>query len=116
MKIKLEYGRDGLEIDLPSAQTTAIHPAHPRPLLDEADALAQALRNPTAGPSLRSQVKPHARVAISVCDVTRAIPTSRILPVVLKELEGLSPKSVTILVATGTHRPSMETELKEMLD
>jgi len=115
MKVKLAYGREGLHVDLPDARTTVIEPLYPAGLADERAALTEAIRNPGAGAPLSSLVKQGDTVAISVCDVTRPIPTSRILPVLLKELTRLSPESITILVATGTHRPTSGKELASIL-
>jgi nickel-dependent lactate racemase len=115
MKVKLAYGREGLEVDLPDERTTVIEPLYPAGLADEQTALADAIRNPRAGAPLSSLVNPGDTVAISVCDVTRPIPTSRILPVLLRELTKLSPENITILVATGTHRPTSSKELISLL-
>jgi nickel-dependent lactate racemase len=115
MKVKLAYGREGLEVDLPDERTTVIEPLYPDGLADEKSALIEAVRNPRAGAPLSSLIKPGDTVAISVCDVTRPIPTSRILPVLLKEITKLSPERITILVATGTHRPTSSQELTSIL-
>ena len=115
MKVKLAYGREGLHVDLPDERTTVIEPLYPAGLADEPAVLTEAIRNPGAGVPLSSLVKQGDTVAISVCDVTRPIPTSRILPVLLKELTRLSPESITILVATGTHRPTSGKELASIL-
>ncbi len=115
MKVKLAYGREGLEVDLPDERTTVIEPLYPAGLADERAALREAINNPRAGAPLSSLVKRGDTVAISVCDVTRPIPTSRILPVLLKELTRLSPESITILIATGTHRPTSRKELASVL-
>ena len=56
-----------------------------------------------------------ATVAIVVCDVTRATPTSRILPVILSEIDHVDPARVTIFIATGTHRANTPEELDRML-
>ncbi|HUV12016.1 MAG TPA: nickel-dependent lactate racemase [Acidobacteriota bacterium] len=115
MKVKLAYGREGLDVDLPDGRTTVIEPMYSVGLADERAALTEAIQNPRAGAPLSSLVKQGDTVAISVCDVTRPIPTSRILPVLLKELTRLSPESITILVATGTHRPTSGKELASIL-
>jgi len=50
-------------------------------------------------------------------DVTRAMPTRRVVPVVLEELEaaGFGPERVTLLSGTGTHRANTPAELERML-
>jgi nickel-dependent lactate racemase len=56
-----------------------------------------------------------ARVAIVICDVTRPFPARRVLPVLLDELDRALPASVTLFVATGTHRACTDAELEQML-
>lgn len=115
MKVKLAYGREGLFVDLPDGRTTVIEPFYPMALANEELALEEAFENPNQGAPLRSLVDRGDRVAVSVCDVTRPIPTWRILPVLLRVLKNLSPASITVLVATGTHRPTSNRELRDIL-
>jgi nickel-dependent lactate racemase len=51
-------------------------------------------------------------VCILVCDITRPAPNGVVLPHVLDELEsaGVASDDVTILIATGLHRPAPEEE------
>src|SRR3954466_12252899 len=114
-RVTLAYGKTGLDIELPSDRTTVIEPRYLPGLTDEAGALRQAMRQPHASEPLRQRIPATARVAISVCDVTRATPTSRILPVILSEIDHVDPKNVTIFIATGTHRGSTPEELDRML-
>jgi nickel-dependent lactate racemase len=56
------------------------------------------------------------RVAISICDVTRAQPRQLMVQAILDELEGIvRPEDVTILIATGTHRANTYDEVRWML-
>ena len=83
---------------------------------DAAAVLAAALRSPVSGPPLRDRVRPGQSVAISVCDGTRAQPSSLMVPAVLAELDGITDlDDVVILIATGTHRANTEQELRSML-
>ncbi len=116
MRVRLAYGRTGLEIELPRERTTVIEP-HQAPALRDPDAaLTAALRQPVAGPPLRDLAKPGQTAAISVCDVTRAQPRREMVGAVLRELDGIvRPEDVTILIATGTHRANTPAELLMML-
>ena len=116
MRVRLAYGRTGLEIELPRERTTVIEP-HQAPALRDPDAaLTAALRQPVAGPPLRDLAKPGQTAAISVCDVTRAQPRREMVGAVLRELDGIvRPDDVTILIATGTHRANTPAELLMML-
>lgn len=110
--VRLAYGRHGLSLRLP-AGVDVIEPAFVEGVPDEAAALRDALDAPTAGAPLRSRVPDGASVGVSVCDVTRAFPFRRVLPVLLDALP--RARRVTLYVATGTHRACTDAELQEML-
>ena len=115
MRLRLDYGADGLEVDLPDERVSVIEPA-PRPaVVDPHAALLQALRSPTQSAPLRELVRAGQRVAISVCDITRAQPQREMLRALFEELPQLRAEDVTILVATGTHRSNTPAELERML-
>lgn len=115
MHVELAYGTSGLTIDLPPDRTTVIEPAYPPPLPNPQSAILNALRNSIDSPPLGSLAANARSVAISVCDVTRPVPTSAILPPVLGELGHVPKDRITVLVATGTHRPNNPEELAKML-
>ncbi len=115
MKVKLAYGRDGLEVELPDDRTTVIEPTFVPGLPDPEGAILTALRNPIGVPPLRRLVKPGQTVAISVCDITRPMPSKTLLPILLGELRHVPTEDITILIATGTHRSNTQAELAEML-
>ena len=116
MQIPLDYGETGLDLVLPAGaeeQTTVIRPRFPPPLPSAAEAIRRALRAPDAGPPLAERVPEGATVAISVCDPTRAQPRIPMLRAILEEIP-TPPERVTLLVATGTHRPAAPAELEAM--
>lgn len=115
MKVKLAYGRDGLEVELPDDRTTVIEPTFVPGLPDAEGAILTALRNPIGAPPLRRIAKPGQSVAISVCDITRPMPSKTLLPILLGELRHIPPEDITILIATGTHRSNTKGELADML-
>jgi nickel-dependent lactate racemase len=115
MKIDLAYGKTGLTIDLPGDQTSIIEPQFIPGLPDELGAIKTALRNPIGTSPLRKSIEPGQKVGISVCDITRPMPSKRILPVILNELKHIHPSDITIFIATGTHRKNTHSELFSML-
>ena len=115
MEIRLAYGRTGLTIDLPEDRTTVIEPTYVPGLPDQQGAVRVAVRNPLGSVPLRRLVRPRQSVAISVCDVTRPMPTSTVLPILLDELAHVPSEQITILIATGTHRANRPGELEEIL-
>ena len=114
-RIRLDYGSDGLEVDLPDDRVTIIEPLF-RPALEDPHAgLIAALRGPTGRPPLRDLAAPGQSIAISVCDVTRAQPRRAMLRALFEELPHVAHSDVTILIATGTHRANTAAELERML-
>lgn len=117
MKVGLAYGEGLLEVELPSAHTTVIQPAHRPGLLDERAAVIAALESPTGCDPLPAWLKPGARIVILFTDITRATPNHRLIPWLLAYLEskGVQPGQVTLLNQLGTHRPNTPAELEKML-
>ncbi|MEC8344490.1 MAG: lactate racemase domain-containing protein, partial [Planctomycetota bacterium] len=118
MKIKLEYGRQGLDVELPDrnvVQTLAYREADP--LADPQATLRQVLESPNGSPSLVELAQGKQQACILICDVTRPVPNPLILGEVLKDLErsGMTPDQILILIATGLHRPNVGDELREMV-
>ncbi|HUU34306.1 MAG TPA: nickel-dependent lactate racemase [Vicinamibacterales bacterium] len=115
MRVQLDYGSNGLGVDLPEERTVVVAPRHTPAVSDPEAAVRAALREPTAGPPLASLVKTGDTVAISVCDITRAQPRALMLQAIFAELPQVDAKDVTILIATGTHRANTRDELVAML-
>jgi nickel-dependent lactate racemase len=113
-RVELAYGRTGLHLDL-EAQADVIEPRYLPGLVDEPSAIRQSLGAPTSGPPLSALIPRGASVGISVCDVTRPFPGSRVLPVLLDELRSSGAGPITIFIATGTHRACTPQELESML-
>ncbi|AYC43849.1 MULTISPECIES: nickel-dependent lactate racemase [Streptomyces] len=115
MKVRLAYGRSGLDIDVDPRTATVVEPVHHEAAPDQSAVLRAALRDPVAGPPLRERVRPGQTVAISACDGTRPQPRHLMIPAVLDELDGIVRlEDVVVLVATGTHRGNSEAELRAM--
>lgn len=118
MNVTLAFGKSGLQIDLPGRFRYHILEARSAaPLPDEDTAIAAALDRPMAGPPLRSLAQGKKSAAISVCDITRPAPNPRVLPHVLSRLHaaGIQPEHITILIATGLHRPATPAEIQEIV-
>jgi nickel-dependent lactate racemase len=114
--VRLAYGETGLSVDLPADRTTVVEPVYVPGAPDQREVLRTALREPVAGPPLRELARPGQRVAISMCDGTRAQPRHLMIPAVLSELDGvIDLDDVVIIVATGTHRGNTESEIRTML-
>jgi nickel-dependent lactate racemase len=116
MRICLDYGETGLDIDLPDGEkVTVIEPRRRPALADPAAALTEALRRPIGAPPLREVARSRRKIGIVFSDITRAAPHRLILPAVLAELAGISRNDIVLFNALGTHRPNSRAELRVML-
>lgn len=118
MHILMKYGRDGLYVDLPDHIRVDIIKKRSMPVIkDPAFATEAALSNPVGSMSLADEAGNCKDVCILICDNTRPVPNHIILPVLIDNLirAGVSSSSITILVATGMHRPNEGDELKELI-
>jgi nickel-dependent lactate racemase len=115
MRLKLEYGTTGVEIATPGENVTVLAPRFVPGLPDEEAAFLQAVRHPLESAPLASLVQPRERVAIVIADVTRPLPSERLLPWVLRELRHVPPDRISIVVGTGSHRATTDAEMGAML-
>jgi nickel-dependent lactate racemase len=118
MRIRLDYGHDGLDVDLPDDRVVgplSLCPAPP--LTDPAAVVAAALRNPIGARPLAEIARGRRNACILICDVTRPVPNRLLLPPILRTLEEqrIARSDILILVATGLHRPNEGAELDELV-
>jgi nickel-dependent lactate racemase len=118
MRVKFEYGRQGLYAELPDeriVRTLKYKDAPPLP--DPRGELLAVLQKPSGTPPLAELAKGRKDACIVICDITRPVPNEMILRPVLEILEGagIPREKITILIATGLHRPNEGAELVEMV-
>ena len=114
MKIRLLYGRGGLEVRLPAGCEATVIEKPPMPVIeDPAAAVAAALD----GGELRDAAAGAYSACILICDITRPVPNRLFLRPLIERLEGAGvPRdAITVLVATGLHRPNLGDELAEVV-
>src|SRR5262245_38731799 len=113
MRIRLDYGRTGLDVELPADRVVGpLTIGDASPLVDPEGDVSQALAAPIGVSPLAELAKGRRSACILVCDITRPVPNATILRPLLKVLHGagLSRDEILILVATGLHRPSSSAE------
>jgi lactate racemase len=116
MKLRISYGKNGLEIILPDDRdVSVIEPSFLPGLPDPAGAIRRALRSPLGASALSEQVQTTDRVGIIFSDLTRPTPNQIILPALLDELSHVPRENITLFNALGTHRPNTDAELRGML-
>lgn len=118
MELQLRYGRGTLPVRLPEdADVTVIRkPAMPL-LKDAASAVSDALDYPVSAAPLQTIASTAGSAAIAVCDITRPVPNGLFLRPIIERLRagGIPREKITIIIATGLHRPNLGQELSEVL-
>ena len=118
MRIELAFGKTGLEAELPDGLHYQFLEARSAvALADGAAALEAAMDAPIGVAPLAELARGKKTAAISVCDITRPAPNRLVLPPLLARLEqgGITRENVTVLIATGLHRPASEDEIREIV-
>jgi nickel-dependent lactate racemase len=115
MRVDLCYGAGRLPVDIPSSRVTVLEPTLVDGLPDEAEAFRRAVRRPIAARPLREVVGANERLAVAIPDITRPLPSDRLLGWLLDELAHVPDRQWTIVNGTGSHRTNTERELQEMV-
>ena len=118
MRIKMDYGKTGLMVDLPNDKVIGpLEIKNATPLANQSQAISDALAHPIGSKPLAEIAKGKKTACILICDITRPVPNKVILPQILKTIEdaGVPRSGITILIATGLHRPNEGEELVELV-
>ncbi len=118
MIVDLLYGKTGLPVAFDDDMDVTVIAKPPMSLLADPDAaVRQALAVPVGCSPLAELAAGKRSACILICDITRPVPNGLFLrPLVETLLEaGLDASNVTVLVATGLHRPNLGEELAELL-
>ncbi|MBT6728226.1 MAG: nickel-dependent lactate racemase, partial [Deltaproteobacteria bacterium] len=118
MQVELSFGRQGLLVELPEKAIPQIirKPKNQVPK-DPHTLVLQALSKPIRSKKLSEEAKGNKTACILACDITRPVPNKLFLKPVIAELEagGIPRDNITILIATGLHRPNLGEELEEVI-
>lgn len=116
---KLRYGRGVLEVRVSeSAAVDVLRKPRQELLPRPAAAVADALDAPLEAPPLGAYCAGGRSACIVICDVTRPVPNGLLLrPFIDRLIAGGIPvvPAITILVATGLHRPNLGEELWRLI-
>jgi nickel-dependent lactate racemase len=114
-RIRLQYGTEGLDLEVDAPNVTVVEPRYVPGLPDEAAAFREAARAPIGRPPLRRIVRPNERVAVVIPDITRPLPSDRLLPWLFEELSHVPAANFVIVNGTGSHRANTPEELERMV-
>ena len=118
MQIDINYAKGNLSLDLDDRYDVTVIAKNPMPVLaDPKAAIIEAINNPVGGCVLDDLAGPGKTACILICDITRPVPNGLFLPILIQRLmdQGVAASDITVLVATGLHRPNEGAELEELI-
>lgn len=110
----IPFGKSGMPLhaDLTGAEILESRVAELKAAGTEDGLVLSAMADPIGSPRLRELAAGKKTCTVIISDHTRPVPSKHILPAMLSELrEGNPGIDVTLLVATGFHRPTGKEEL-----
>ncbi len=118
MKKEIKFAKQKIGFTIPDDNFAGelLPNAIEHPITGEA-AVKQALENPIDSARLRDIVNPGETVCIITSDITRPMPSYRVLPPVIDELKqgGVAEADITVVLALGSHRKHSEAEQKQLV-
>ena len=117
-KLEVAFGRSQLGITLPAAADAHVIRKRPLPkIADPKAAIRAVLDRPTGAAPLRRLAAGKDSACILICDITRPVPNHLFLRPMIEDLmaAGIPASGITVLIATGLHRPNLGAELEELV-
>lgn len=117
MHLSFGFGASTQEVEAPDKNVMGVLHANPVPVgLTGEDEVRRALREPIGTPPLRDIVKPGEKIAIVTSDITRPMPTFKVMPALLDELyaAGCKKEDITLVFALGSHRGQTDGEKRHL--
>lgn len=117
MITEIRKGNEVLSLDLGNEITPVIlNPSSLPEHTDEENIVKQSLLSPIGSKKLKDIVKPGEKIVIITSDITRPMPTGKVIGPVMEELleAGVSCSDVTLIFARGSHRHHTEEEMRKL--
>lgn len=115
MDFQLPYYKGTLPLHVPDKNLKHVLVNHAEEFhsdRSEADIVRDALASPIGTPPLSVLAHGKQNILVITSDHTRSMPSGITMPILLEEIrKGQPDASITILVATGLHRPTTQEEL-----
>lgn len=112
-QVKLPYGKEFIELEVGDNVDILVSQAGDfKAEKSQEDLVKEALNNPIGTEKLSELVKGKKTITIISSDHTRPVPSAITMPILLEEIRSTNPDAeITILIATGFHRPTTHEEL-----
>ncbi len=115
MKFSLPYDKGTMAAEVADANLLAVlesKAAGYKAAKGQQELVEESLDHPIGSPRLEELVKGKKNITIISSDHTRPVPSHITMPILLRRIRSVEPKAnISILVATGFHRPSTHEEL-----
>ena len=117
MKIDFGFGNSVQTTLIPDENVMGVLCANEvAPPESEEKEIISALQNPIGTAPISQIVKPGKKIAIITSDITRPMPTYKVMPHLLDELyaAGVDKKDITLVFALGSHRNHTHEEMQKL--
>lgn len=118
MELELGFGEGTQKLNVPDGNLVCVLlPNRVEHDLTGEDEVARALSNPIGTPKLNRIVRPGEKIAIVTSDVTRPMPSYKVMPLLLDELyaAGIRKEDITLVFALGSHRKQTPQEQRKLV-
>lgn len=116
-QLPLAYGSDTVELEFDENQFEVLTPnaADHKPLTEFE--IGQAFDSPIESAPLVELLSPDDSVLLVASDATRATASVQIMNLLVRRIiqQGVSPAAITVIFATGIHRPTSTAEKQQLL-
>ena len=117
MKLEFGLGTTTQVVEVPEKNLMGVLRAKPAPAIaSEEEEVRRALREPIGAPPLREVVHAGEKIAVVTSDLTRPMPTRKVMPALLDELyaAGVKREDITLVFALGSHRKQTDEERQRL--
>ena len=117
MRIEVGYGKGTQAAEIPEQNIQAIlTPNQVEHRTDEEGITADALKEPIGAAPLRTYDLKDKKIAVISSDVSRPMPTWKVMPLLLDELyaAGAQKENITLVFGLGSHREQTDEEKKRL--
>ena len=118
MKLEIGFGTTPHVVNIPDANIAGILTPNDIPIpVKGAQLVRESLRRPIGARRIAEIVKPGEKVVIITSDVTRPVPSYKIIPLIFEELwqANINPQDVAVVFGLGCHRKQTPEEIKKIV-
>ena len=118
MEVLFGYAKEKIAVNIPDPNYMGtLVPNHVELDLTGEEEVVRSLQNPIGTPRLKDMVKKGQKIAIITSDITRPMPSYKVIPHVLDELHeaGIPNEDITVVFALGSHGGHSEERMRHMV-